>query len=322
MVMAKRLILFVGVYDTLDLFMMDFRRKYEELGYEVMVFNTKDFNGSLLKLSEFARRPVDAMITFNNLGMNLEFDAGRNLWNDLGIPCVNILVDHPFCYHNALLGAPEECIVLCMDKNHVSYIKRFYPNIKASYFLAHGGNISPEVCAWEDREIDVLYAGGLSRDFIAPLIPAAEEVGNLDVKKIENDVLGVLISHPEHTTEEVFEKYLLQNGIVITDETLSYLMHKFRFIDSLAVSHFREKSVEVLVNSGIKVHLYGNGWQNCKWIDSPNVIYGQRISPEEIFRRMGRSKIILNTMTWFKDGCHDRVFNAMLSGGEGSLPSP
>ena len=29
---------------------------------------------------------------------------------------------------------------------------------------------------------------------------------------------------------------------------------------------------------------------------------------------MYHSKIVLNTMTWFKDGSHDRVFNGMLAG--------
>ncbi|MBP0970036.1 MAG: glycosyltransferase family 1 protein [Oscillospiraceae bacterium] len=29
---------------------------------------------------------------------------------------------------------------------------------------------------------------------------------------------------------------------------------------------------------------------------------------------MQDAKIVLNTMTWFKDGTHDRVFNGMLSG--------
>ncbi len=29
---------------------------------------------------------------------------------------------------------------------------------------------------------------------------------------------------------------------------------------------------------------------------------------------MGDSKIVLNTLPWFRDGSHERVFNAMLSG--------
>lgn len=314
-IVKKRLILFMGVYDTLDLFMQIFQQTYEELGYEIMIFNTKSVSDSLLKLSKFAEQPIDAMITFNNLGISFEFDAGRNLWNDLKIPCINILVDHPFHYHDALLAAPENCTVLCIDENHVSYIKRFYPNIKQCSFLPHGGMASPQSFLWEKRTIDVMYAGGLSRDYIEPLIPKSEEVGNLDVQKVARDLLEFLIANPWYTTETAFENYLKQKGIVVSDEVLSYLIHKFRFVESLAVSHFREKTVESLVNKGIRIHLYGNGWQNCKWINAANVYYGQRVSPEEIMYKMGQSKIVLNTMTWFKSGCHERVFNAMLSGG-------
>ena len=38
------------------------------------------------------------------------------------------------------------------------------------------------------------------------------------------------------------------------------------------------------------------------------------MSADEIVELMHESKIVLSTMTWFKDGTHDRVYNGMLAG--------
>ena len=49
-------------------------------------------------------------------------------------------------------------------------------------------------------------------------------------------------------------------------------------------------------------------------IDNENLDYRGRVSADKIVDLMYDSKIVLNTMTWFKDGTHDRVFNGMLAG--------
>ena len=86
------------------------------------------------------------------------------------------------------------------------------------------------------------------------------------------------------------------------------------FVDLYAVSYFREKTVQTLAEAGIRISLYGAGWEQCAWISLPNVYYGGRVPADEIVEKMGDAKIVLNTMTWFKDGTHDRVFNGMLQG--------
>ena len=82
----------------------------------------------------------------------------------------------------------------------------------------------------------------------------------------------------------------------------------------MAVSYYREKTVKTLVDAGFKVTLYGTGWEVCDCIDNENLDYRGRVSADEIVDLMYDSKIVLNTMTWFKDGTHDRVFNGMLAG--------
>lgn len=309
-----RLIFMTGVYDTLDIFTYELINAFTEMGYETLEFNSSDMQHALTQLSEFIKEPVTAVITFNNLGFNMELVEGKNIWDELGIYCVNILMDHPFCHKPALDNAPENSIVLCPDKNHMRYLQRFYPQIPIVGFLPHGGKkcpITPKPIT--ARSIDVLYAGGLSRTFAHKMMPDFTQYP-FDAKKIADAAYDDLIAHPDKTSEQAIEDALLENNIHLTDGELCDFIEKIHYIDLLAVSHYREAAVRVLVEAGINVTLYGTGWDDCEWLSAPNLHFGGRISADAVVEQMADAKIVLNTMTWFKDGSHDRVFNGMLAG--------
>ena len=110
--MRDRVILMVGLYDTLDIFTYELKKEFEKIGLEVMIFNSQDMEGSMIKLSEFIKEPVKAVVTFNNLGFNMELIKGQNIWEQLQIPCINILMDHPFIHKKALDNAPANAVVI------------------------------------------------------------------------------------------------------------------------------------------------------------------------------------------------------------------
>lgn len=313
--MNRRLIFFIGVYDTLDIFAFELQREFEGMGYETMLFDTADLQKSLGQLAAFVKKPVTAVITFNNLGYNMELTQGNNIWNDLDLFVVNILMDHPFCYKPALDASPRKAAVLCPDRNHMRYIQRFYPQIPVSGYLPHAG-IARGGAARKiaERRIDVLYAGGLSRDYVKNVMPDFQKYKEFDAEKIADQAYHMLIECPHMTTEEAVEKTLCEAGIQVSEDRLCEIIADLHYVDLLAASYYREKTVRTLVEHGIHVHLYGNGWEACTWLDHPNLVYGGRVSAEEIIGYMQESKIVLNTMTWFKDGTHDRVFNGMLAG--------
>ena len=61
-----------GLYDTLDIFTYELKYEFINMGLEVMEFNTKDMKESLYSLMKFIEKPVNAVVTFNNLGFNME----------------------------------------------------------------------------------------------------------------------------------------------------------------------------------------------------------------------------------------------------------
>lgn len=311
----ERLIFFKGIYDTLDLFTEELSNAFRMRGYETEILDVRNMQESLIRLSEFIKRSVKAAITFNNLAFNMELREGENIWEQLDIPCINILMDHPCFYHEALNKAPCNSVVLCTDINHMKYIQRFYPNVPVSGFLPHAGciHIADYKKLWE-REIDVLYAGGVSAYVNDAIRPDWEKYKKFDGEELGERVLEKLIEEPSRTTEEVVESILSSRGIALRDEELRLLISDMRYIEGLAVSHFREGAVKALVEAGIKVTVYGAGWDKSSLAFHPNLDYRGRIPAREILEKMKDTKIVLSTMTWFKDGTHDRVFNGMLAG--------
>ena len=309
-----KLIFMTGLYDILDIFTYELMKEYQLMGYEVMEFDSSHMKESLGKLYDFIKTPVKAVITFNNLGYNMELVQGSNLWEQLQIPVINILMDHPFCHKAALDASPSNGIVLCVDRNHMAYLQRFYQNIPIVGFLPHGGK--KKYTSYKpitERSLDVLYAGGISRGFAHNMIPDFSKMG-FDAKAVADEAYDDMINNPYKTTEDAIEQALIRRNIHLKDSELCDVIEKLHYVDLLIVSYYRERVIKTLVESGVKVTLYGTGWEVCDWIDNPNLDYRGRVSAEEVVDSMQDAKIVLSTMTWFKDGTHDRVFNGMLAG--------
>ncbi len=321
--MKKRYIFFKGLIDTLDLYTDEYVNICSKEGAECLVIDAGIIDRELIRLKAFLIKEVTAVISLNNIGMHLEFEDGLNIWDQYQIPFYNILMDHPFHYKTALDRAPEQMILLCMDRNHVEYVKRFFPNIKRVAFFPHAGiELQKKDAAYagescyvpiEERKIDVLYAGGLSRYAAEGLIPDLGSIREFDAFELVKNALEKLINNPELTTEHVIEQCLQEINFKINDKKLGETIAELRFLDALAVSFYREQAVRILAENGVTVTVFGVGWDRCEW-ESPNVVYAGVTSPAQILELMNQSKIVLNTMTWFKQGAHDRIFNGMLAG--------
>ena len=162
--------------------------------------------------------------------------------------------------------------------------------------------------------MDVMYAGNLSRKFAPNIIPDLAKYQEFDARTVCEEAYQDLISHPDKTTEQALEEKIVKYGGHFEDGRLAQIIADLHFVDLYAVSYFREKTVRALAESGVRMELFGLGWEDCAWMHLPNLHYGGKIAAEEVVRKMRETKAVLSTMTWFKDGTHDRVFNGMLQG--------
>ncbi len=223
-------------------------------------------------------------------------------------------MDHPYMHKSALDHAPKNAVVLVIDRNHMAYLNRFYPEITTIGFLPHGGNDEGTYGGpMSERPISLLYAGGVSLPGKVSPLPDLSSL-DFDAKTVSDHALSLLIEEPQRTVEDAIETCLLEEGIRLPDPELCSVIEKLHFIDGLAVSHFREKLIRTLAKAGLPVTLYGNNWQYLDWISQyPSLEFKGRVSSYRIVELMRETKIVLNTMTWFKDGTHDRIFNGMLA---------
>ncbi len=331
--MRKHILFIRGIYDTIDLFISALAAAFEQFGHTSHIIDVRNKDAAMQQLKDLIEESgIDAVVTFNNIGYNLSFCEGKNIWEEKHIPYYNILMDHPFHYDDPLRHAPKTSVVFCTDRNHVIYLQRFYPNLTRTDFLPHAGmeaDLSkpsePGACHLchtttaehpfiAERPIDVLYAGGLSKYVAEGLVPDLGEIREFDAFMLTQEVLSDLIKNPDQTTEAAIEKYLCSIGKQYSEKELRHWITELRFIDSFATSFYREQSVRLLVENGIKVAVFGGGWEQCEWAENPNLLYGGKVLAPQVLELMNHSKIVLNTMTWYKNGIHDRIINGMLAG--------
>lgn len=330
--MTKKLLFIQGIYDTIDLFIAALSDAFLRLGCVCDVIDVREKEGMARAFDGFAQGELpDGVISFNNIGYNLSFPDGEIIWEKKGIPYFNILMDHPFHYAYPLRHAPCTSVVFCTDRGHVDFLRRFYPHLKRTDFLPHAG-IEADISQYagagrchlclekkashpsiKERPIEVLYAGGLSKYVAEGLVPDLGEIKEFDAFALTKEVLSDLMRHPGQTTEQAVEAYFLSLGMRLSDEELNRWITELRFLDSYATSFYREQAVRLLVENGIRTTVFGGGWDRCEWAGNPNLVYGGKVPAPQILELMNHSRIVLNTMTWYKNGIHDRIPNGMLA---------
>lgn len=303
---AKKFVVFMGAdIPILDYIAEQYRQALQALGHKVYIFDKHNFEASLESLLSYLKQGLDGAFVFNNACFQMRLQSGESLWDLWHVPCYNVLVDHPMYYYDTLDHAPACGIVICADKYHTDYVKRFYPTVTKSVFLPTAGECLKPYEAlkpFTERSIDVLFIGSYKYH---------DDVSyDAFSKRLELE----LTSHPYKTFENAVTDCLEDQQSNLSGEDIKLLIQQYRFIDVNTTALFRRKIIETLVNAGVCVTVYGNGWEALEISNHPNFIYKGLISPQEGIKLMEESKIVLNHMAWFKYGASERIFEAMLQG--------
>lgn len=307
----KRIVVFEGGNYILQYITEQYRKAFEKMGCEVFTYpedvHTQEcFQKNAEQLFLFHEQGLDFIFTINNRGFCFQNNDGSFLWDIWKVPCFNLLVDHPVHYFDSLDESPAYGIVICPDRNHQSYIKRFYPKVRETLFIPTAGvEFHPNTPKKpiSERSIDVLFIGSLKS---TPDYPYDD---------LDRQVIDYLSAHSEQTYEQALETCLQANSVSLPDSELKDVMQNHRQVDIYISAYFRREIIRRLVETGITVTVYGNGWESVDYYDDPHFDCHPGALPfEEGLALMEESKIVLNQMSWFKDGATERIFNAMLQG--------
>ena len=331
---VDRVILFKNAVETLGYFSEQIAQTLRQEGVEVFFVDCDQICESLASLPRFAKCGRTALITFNFIGISGEEvflqENGAYVWELYEPGYLNLLVDHPLYYHKKIKmlspGIRERMKLFCLDREHVAYVKRFYPDMEV-HFLPTAGNV--EIGMGRNGDFTVFLQSYRRRSydliFTANYVPFREmyqkiEAFETDYRIFYQEMLDDLILAPGQSLHRVMERHLLQELCVVSEEEMAGAFSNMVMIDLCIRAYFREKVLAELADSGVTVHLFGADWEKfrdnrglCRHPENL-IVNGRQISSAECVRAMRNAKLSLNVMPWFKDGAHDRVFTAMLQG--------
>lgn len=314
----QKLVFFENAVETLGFFSRELAMSFTKWGYSAYFIDYEDLYRSMKYVNKFCKVGNTALITFNFIGLSGEEYCqekdGRSMWETRDLPCYCILVDHPLYYHKQLNKAHKNLTVFCIDRQHVEYMNRFYPTISC-YFLPLAGNefVQKEIetIPYEDRAYEVAFIANY-----VPLPDLYQHFKCLTQEYIDfyYEIINDLIEHPSQRVDDTMEKFVLREIPEATEDELKSVFAGMLFIDLCIRTHYRELTVKTLVDAGIRVYVFGKSWEKLKCKHPENLIVnGKQITSAECVKVIRNTKIALNTMPWFKDGAHDRVFTAMLN---------
>lgn len=284
-------------YDVLDGFVDAVACGFEKNGAEIEVLDVKKDN-------QIKRSQYDLIFAFN--GVATTIFKYFPIANDT--PVWSFLVDHPYYLNDRIVTKAKNHFVSCVDLNHVDYIEKLYPNIVTPCFVPHGGETyKGSYIPYDDREYEVIFMGTLK----------SEKAYFDTVSKMPMDVQNLIYQILEDA--ECKEDFLLEDLITprlksLRNEDLRSIIAELSFIDTIIRSRNRKKIIDKLIEHDIKVHIFGNGWEEYSKKYSDKVIVHESVSYNEMLNLNMNSKIVLNNMPLFRNGSHERVFTAMLNG--------
>ncbi len=329
----KKIILFEGDIETQGYFSRQMARELEKLGHEVFIYDLSKAWSSSSGLLRFIERGNTVVLAFNFHGMCQEvqfIDEQRQvyIWDDLQIPCFNILADHPYYYYKLLAQRPKIYTQLSIDLGHEAFMRRFFPEVDLGPFLplagtdladaapdGHGTLPDAELKKGcppiSERRMDIVFTGNYAspRRFEKYITRIDEEYTAFYYEMIHD-----LLEHPQQTVEQVVERYMRREIEDLTENDLKETMQNITFIDLYVRYQLRGRAVQCLADSGLKVHVFGDKWNELKLSHPENLINGNSVYSVECLEKLRDAKLSLNVLPWFRAGGHDRIFNTMLAG--------
>lgn len=299
----------VSQYNTVRYFAEAFIRGLEKLGHEVIALDMDDMEDFNLKIEQNRNEKITAVIGFNAIGCDLKLGDGDYLWDYLKIPYYAILVDSPIYLWDRLGTKLNEMYCTVVDREHLQLTNKYFENIKKSCFLPHGGfTKAGNIKSFNERKYEVSFFGSYSpHEKTKAIIDSIESetektiIYNAIVKMTENENETMYSA-----TKKMIDEYF--SGTGLDKQIFELSTYADRYVRALN----RFFVIKTLINNGIKVNVFGTGWD--KFDGNDNLIIHGSKDYLECLQYMNESKIVLNVMPCFKQGSHERIFDTMLSG--------
>ncbi|MCP5366077.1 MAG: glycosyltransferase family 1 protein [Hyphomicrobiales bacterium] len=223
---------------------------------------------------------------------------------------VSALIDHPFAHFEPLFDAPADALIGYLDRSHREILDAVgLPQAKA--FLPHGGpNPDPDPLPLDERPLPALFVGRLETSpRIADL--RAGLAGNPDI------VRDIVLETAEAAAARVplytgFAAACRARGIGPDAFDLAGMAEALHRASDWAEAQHRHRVLTGL--GGIEIHHVGAVARDFFAAAPDNVVFHGARPFATCVEMMGRARAVLNSVTVFPDGSHERVWYAMAAG--------
>lgn len=165
---------------------------------------------------------------------------------------------------------------------------------------------------YEERKIDIIFTGTYTQPdtYKNDLLSRFEAGGTLSI--FAKDMIEDIIANPQYTLPECLSRILKKYNVCVTDAEFDELIEDFINVDFYTRFYYRDKVIRTLLAAGLKIHVFGNGWENFYSEYNHSMII-HKGGPYAASKAVANAKISLNVMPWFKNAFQERIASAMLS---------
>lgn len=301
------LIVNYNLYETKRHFTEKLAEAFNREGVETQIFDDEKYKRKAQILDDIQLFSADLTCSFNSI---LPLPDGRLLWDWLVTPHLAFLVD-PAIYTMNFLRSPYS-IISCVDRNDCAFMKS--QTFEHVLFLPHAVESELTYDSKQERPYDVVFFGSCN-DY--------ESVRSEWESRFPGTISNIL----EEAIEQVFSNVPLINALVSAIKAHSFTSNEvdfltlFSYLDIYTRGRDRVELIRSLDN--LNIHIFGESdkgrydnahdWEYYVGAQS-NVTIHPSIPFIDSFQILKQSKICLNSMPFFKDGTHERIFTGLACG--------
>ena len=303
------LVINTNIYEIKYHFTQKLHEAFVRAGIESRIVTYKSFFTSE-EMSRLRQEKPDLTISFNTL---IPMNGGEYIMDFLHIPHLSIHLD-PALYVMQLTKSPYS-IISCVDKFECETLHK--SGFENYFFLPHGVEQELQYNPQEDRPLDIVFIGScfdyetLRENWQKKYPPS---VCHVIEKAIEINQSNLSIPFLE-VFEDVWKLSKLDPTGIDGAELAFYVDFYVRGLDRVELLR-AINDVHVHVYGSVGEGFYGKmvkGWDyylagKRNVTLHPPVLFGEAL---EILKQ---TKVCLNSMPFFKNGSHERIFNGLACG--------
>jgi hypothetical protein len=301
-----------NLYESKRYFCKHFAEALHRLGIETTIIDLKTLQDQAFDF----KRATDITETTFTCSFNtiLPDDNNQYLPDASGVPHIAFLVD-PAIYYREMLRS-KNMILTCVDHFDCNFIKE--RGFKNTFFWGHGiestlGEEGPAEKVYDVVLIGSCYDHETLQDYWRRNMTPGE------VECIE-EAIDIVLRDNSTPLYLAVRNTFLQHGLQA--ENPIELDNKIAFYATFVDNYTRGKDRTKLIRSikNAEVHVFGSTcWRTEKpifgWNKSlegmKNVVIHSDVTFPESLRILKQSKICLNSMPFFKNGTHERLFTGL-----------